>query len=77
MTNLLQARDVRGVDLQVSEQAEIGGTTVTRFTLHIAMPDLGLSAAQPAKPVNQIKRGGQAAKQARNAEAKAQKEASK
>lgn len=77
MTNLLHSPDVRGVDLQVSEQTEIAGTTVTRFTLQIAMPDLGLSVAKGTKSVDQVKRGAQAVHEQRKAEAKVQKEASK
>jgi type IV pilus assembly protein PilM len=77
MTNLLRSPEVRGVDLQVSEQTEVAGTSVTRFTLQIAIPDLGLSAPQAANPVDQVKRGAQAIHDQRSAQAKAQKEATK
>jgi type IV pilus assembly protein PilM len=73
MSNLLQSPQVRGVDLQVSEQTEIGGTNVTRFTLQVALPGLGLATAPAAKPVDQLKRGEQAVRDQKKAQAGLQK----
>ncbi len=71
MTNLLQAPLVRGVDLLVSEQTEISGTAVTRFTLQVAMPDIGLAAPPPAaKPVDRLKQGQKAVRDQRAAQSK-------
>ena len=71
MTNLLQAPPVRGVDLLVSEQTEISGTAVTRFTLQVAMPDIGLSAPPPAaKPQDRLKQGQKAVRDGRAESAK-------
>jgi type IV pilus assembly protein PilN len=77
MTNLLRSKDVKGVDLQVSEQTEISGSSVTRFTLQIALPGLGLAAPPVAKPTDELKRGAQAVKDQRAAQAKAMKDAGK
>ncbi|HEY3296262.1 MAG TPA: type IV pilus assembly protein PilM [bacterium] len=71
MTNLLQSKDVRGVDLQVSEQTELAGATVTRFTLQVAVPDLGLSGPPPAPPTDAAKKS--AAKAKAKADAKSGK----
>jgi type IV pilus assembly protein PilM len=77
MTNLLESGSVRGVDLAVSEQAEIAGTNVTRFTLQVALPGLGLTLQQPDKPEDKLKTGVQAVREKKAAEAKLKKEASK
>jgi Tfp pilus assembly protein PilN len=77
MTNLLQSDLVRGVDLLVSEQTEIAGTNVTRFTLQVAVPSLGIAAPVERKPENLLKRGAQAIRESRETQAQLQKEASK
>jgi len=77
MTNLLQSSLVRGVDLLVSEQTEIAGTNVTRFTLQVAVPSLGIAAPVEPKPENLLKRGAQAIRESREVQSQLQKEASK
>lgn len=77
MTNLLQSSLVRGVDLLVSEQAEIAETNVTRFTLQVALPDLGMTSPAQPKKEDLLKRGAQAIRENRETQAKLQKEASK
>jgi Tfp pilus assembly protein PilN len=77
MTNLLQNPLVKGVDLQVSEQVEIADVNVTRFTLQVALPDLGINPVPVPQATNLIKQGAKAAKDQKAAQAKSQKEASK
>jgi Tfp pilus assembly protein PilN len=77
MTNLLQSSLVRGVDLLVSEQTEIAGTNVTRFTLQVAVPGLGMPVPVERKPENLLKRGAQSIRESREAHTQLQKEASK
>jgi type IV pilus assembly protein PilM len=72
MTNLLQSPMVRGVDLLVSEQTEVAGTPVTRFTLQATIPELTSYQPPADKPENQIKKGTQAIREKRAAEAKRQ-----
>jgi len=77
MTNLLKSDGVQGVDLLVSEQTEIADIEVTKFTLQVAMPQLGV--VEPATPeqVNLIKKGAEALREKREAEDQLKKEASK
>jgi type IV pilus assembly protein PilM len=71
MTNLLASKSVRGVDLLVSEQTEIAGTAVTRFTLQAAIPDINLVAPPPPKSTDKIKQGEKAVRDAKGASQKA------
>lgn len=77
MTNLLRDPDVRGVDLLVSEQTEIADISVTRFTLQVAYPLLGIATAATQRPVNQISRGAKAVREQRKAQAEIEKDLSK
>lgn len=77
MTTLLQNPNVRGVDLMVSEQAQIGETNVTRFTLQIFVPGLGLSGLPGGKPVDRLKLGAQAIREQRATQEQLNNEAKK
>jgi Tfp pilus assembly protein PilN len=77
MTNLLQSDGVQAVDLLVSEQTEIAEIEVTKFTLQVVMPELGVAEPAPAQPVNLIKKGAQALREKREVEDQLKKEASK
>lgn len=77
MTALLADPLVRGVDLMVSEQTAIGETNVTRFTLQIALPGLGLSGVAPGKPVDRLKLGAQAIREQRAAQEQMARESKK
>ena len=74
MTSLLQDSDVRGVDLLVSEQSEIAEVSVTQFTLQVNYPVLGLIAAAPGRPVDELARGAQALREKRKAQSELQKQ---
>jgi type IV pilus assembly protein PilM len=66
MTSLLQDPDVRGVDLTVSEQTEIAGVSVTRFTLQVGYPLLDAQTTIAAKkPEDQLARGAKAIREQR------------
>ncbi|MBU0691168.1 type IV pilus assembly protein PilM [bacterium] len=67
MTQLLQESAVRGVDLLVSQQSEIGGVDVTQFTLQATIPMMILQEYAKEKPENQIEKGAQAIREKRAA----------
>ncbi|MBU0509529.1 type IV pilus assembly protein PilM [bacterium] len=77
MSNLLRSGSVTGVDLLVSEQTEIGHANVTRFTLQIAMGDLGIQEQKPPENVDLLKRGAQAIRERRAAEEDLKKQTGK
>ena len=67
MTRLLQEDAVRGVDLLVSQQSEVGGVDVSQFTLQATIPAIVLQEHAKPKPENQIAKGAQAIKEKRAA----------
>ncbi|MFZ5434100.1 MAG: type IV pilus assembly protein PilM [Calditrichota bacterium] len=77
MTNLLQTKLVNGVDLLVSEQSEIADVSVTRFTLQVSFPSLGIREPTAAKRPDMLKQGAAAIRERRAAEEKLKAEASK
>lgn len=76
MTSLLDSPMIRGVDLLVSQQAEIGGVDVTQFTLQLLIPDLRISSPAERKPEDQLAKGAQAIKEKRAALDKLKQESS-
>jgi type IV pilus assembly protein PilM len=68
MTNLLGDKNVRGVDLLVSEVGRISDLSVTTFTLQVGYPSLGMANLVPEKKVDLLAQGAKAIKEKRAAE---------
>jgi cell division ATPase FtsA len=75
MTRMLQEDAVRGLDLQVSQQTEIGELELTQFTLQATIPSIALHEYVKPKPENKIAKGAQAIKEKRETEDKLKEEA--